>query len=148
MQHTTYLVNTLHTHGHSKAQGMRTKQREKKKTPRLHKQLAWRQEHGMGRHWLQNQSLESPPLESTHSQPPPRSLSRGKAEDGSKKKLLSLCKLEYICFRTPLSFPTDIFLLTVFEWYSSWQRAGSQDNTKTLNLEPSTHTGQSLVLSV
>lgn len=43
------------------------------------------------------------------------SLSRGKAEDGSKKKLLSLRKLEYMCFRTPLSFPTDIFLPTVFE---------------------------------
>lgn len=43
------------------------------------------------------------------------SLSGGKVEDECKKKLLSLYKLEYMCFRTPLSLPTDIFLLTVFE---------------------------------
>lgn len=42
------------------------------------------------------------------------SSSREKAEDGSKKKLLNLCKLECTCFRIPLWVVTSSTVLAVF----------------------------------
>lgn len=149
MQRTTYLFNALHTHGHSKAQKACGQSTGKRKIPRWYKQLARRGDHATETLTAKPELWNLPHCQAhatDHCRVP---LSREKAGDESKRRLLSLCRLG--CMRA-LGDLCGFALIPVCQpllsQCSSWQRAGSQGNEKTLKLAPSTYAGQSPLCSV